>query len=116
MINILMGEKMFFTLRRQNKKRMYEDKTLFSEKVPAGKRTYFFDLKENQQGSKVLKITESRKNEGDFIRHSVLIFQEDFSKIFDALEKIKAEIGPMERYERKPNEDRNFNTDSDFNY
>lgn len=74
---------------------MFEDKTLFTEKVLAGKRTYFLDLKENQQGSKILKITESRKNDGEFIRHSVLIFQEDFSKIFDALEKIKAQIGPM---------------------
>lgn len=74
---------------------MIDDKVLHTEKVPAGKRTYFFDLKENQQGSKVLKITESRKNDGEFIRHSVLIFEEDFKKIFDALEKIKTEIGPM---------------------
>lgn len=71
---------------------MFEDKTLFSEKVPAGKRTYFLDLKENQQGSILLKITESRKNDGEFKRNSVLIFQEDFEKIFEALEKVKAEI------------------------
>lgn len=71
---------------------MFDDKTLFSEKVAAGKRTYFFDLKENQQGSKLLKITESRKNEGEFIRNSVLIFQEDFDKIFEALEKVKEQI------------------------
>ncbi len=71
---------------------MFEDKTLFTEKVAAGKRTYFLDLKENQQGSKLLKITESRKNEGEFIRNSILIFQEDFDKIFEALEKVKSEI------------------------
>ena len=71
---------------------MFEDKTLFTEKVAAGKRTYFLDLKENQQGSKLLKITESRKNEGEFIRNSILIFQEDFDKIFEALEKVKTEI------------------------
>lgn len=71
---------------------MFEDKTLFTEKVAAGKRTYFLDLKENQQGSRLLKITESRKNEGEFIRNSILIFQEDFDKIFEALEKIKSEI------------------------
>lgn len=74
---------------------MFEDKVLHSEKVPAGKRTYFFDLKENQQGSKILKITESRKNDGEFIRHSVLIFEEDFSKIFEAIEKIKDKVGPL---------------------
>ena len=71
---------------------MQEDKAIFSEKVSAGKRTYFFDFKEDQRGSKILKITESRKNEGEYIRHSVLIFQEDFDKIFEAFEKVKTEI------------------------
>ncbi|MCW5909190.1 MAG: DUF3276 family protein [Chitinophagales bacterium] len=71
---------------------MFDDKTLFSEKVAAGKRTYFFDLKEDSKGSKILKVTESRKNDGEFIRHSILIFQEDFEKIFEALEKVKSQI------------------------
>lgn len=71
---------------------MFDDKTLFSEKVAAGKRTYFFDLKEDAKGSKILKVTESRKNDGEFIRHSILIFQEDFDKIFEALEKVKVQI------------------------
>ncbi len=75
---------------------MFDDKTLFSEKVAAGKRTYFFDLKENQQGSRLLKITESRKNEGEFIRNSILIFQEDFDKVFEAMDKVKAEINKPE--------------------
>lgn len=88
---------------------MFEDKTLFTEKVLAGKRTYFFDLKENQQGSKILKITESRKNDGEFIRHSVLIFQEDFAKIFEAMEKIKAQIGPLPESRKEES-----NRDSDF--
>jgi hypothetical protein len=71
---------------------MQDDKVLFTEKVPAGKRTYFFDVKENHQGSRILKITESRKNDGEFIRHSVMIFQEDFDKIFEAFEKAKSFI------------------------
>ena len=72
---------------------MIDDKVLFSEKVAAGKRTYFIDLKENRQGDKLLKITESKKSDGDYIRHSVLIYQEDFEKIFEALEKVKQRIG-----------------------
>jgi hypothetical protein len=71
---------------------MNEDKLLFSEKVSAGKRTYFIDLKENKQGDRLIKITESRKDNGEFLRHSVLIFQEDFDKIFEALDKIRKEI------------------------
>lgn len=71
---------------------MQEDKVLFTEKVSAGKRTYFLDVKEDHKGSKILKVTESRKNDGEFIRHSVMIFQEDFDKIFEALEKAKGFI------------------------
>jgi hypothetical protein len=73
----------------QNKMAMQEDKVLFTEKVPAGKRTYFFDVKENHQGTRILKITESRKNEGEFIRHSLMVFQEDFDKIFEAFDKAR---------------------------
>ena len=75
---------------------MQEDKVLFTEKVPAGKRTYFLDVKEDHRGSKILKITESRKNDGEFIRHSVMIFQEDFEKIFEAFEKAKGFIKTLD--------------------
>ena len=69
-----------------------EDKDLYNEKVPAGKRTYFIDLKEKFNGDHVIKITESRKNGEEFIRSTVMIFQEDFDKFFEALEKVKAHI------------------------
>ena len=80
---------------------MQEDKTLFTEKVPAGKRTYFLDVKENVQGSQILKITESRKHNGEFVRNSVMVFQEDFEKIFEALESVKDYI--QQNPSSKPN-------------
>lgn len=78
-----------FLLRSQNRNQMQDDKTLFTEKVSAGKRTYFIDVKENAQGSQILKINESRKHNGEFIRNSVMVFQEDFDKIFEALQNVK---------------------------
>lgn len=69
-----------------------QDKELFSEKVAAGKRTYFIDLKEKINGDRVIKITESRKNDGDFLRSTVMIFQEDFDKFFEALDRIRKEL------------------------
>jgi len=68
---------------------MQEDKNLFTEKVPAGKRTYFMDVMENHKGHRYIKFTESRANDGEFIRHTVRIFQEDFDKIFAGLDKMK---------------------------
>lgn len=71
---------------------MQEDKDLKSEKVLAGKRTYFLDLKEKQNGDRLIKITESRKSNGETLRSTVIIFQEDFDKFFAALDSIKSEI------------------------
>ncbi len=73
----------------QNNHHMQDDKNLFTGKVPAGKRTYFMDVMENHKGHRYIKFTESRANDGEFIRHTVRIFQEDFDKIFEAFEKMK---------------------------
>jgi len=40
-------------------------KFLFSERVHAGNRTYYFDVKEAADGTKYLVIDESRRTEGD---------------------------------------------------
>jgi hypothetical protein len=69
-----------------------QDKELYSEKVTAGKRTYFLDLKEKHNGDHVIKITESRKNDGENIRSTIMIFQEDFDKFFEALDKVRANL------------------------
>ena len=69
-----------------------QDKELHSEKVSAGKRTYFIDLKEKHNGDRLVKISESRKNGEETIRSTVMIFQEDFDKFFEALEKVKKSI------------------------
>ena len=68
---------------------MQEYKILFAEKIPAGKRTYFLDVMENQKGHKYIKFTESRANNGEYIRSTVRIFQEDFDKIFAGMDKLQ---------------------------
>ena len=91
---------------------MQEDKNLFTEKVPAGKRTYFMDVMENHKGHKYIKFTESRAQDGEFIRHTLRIFQEDFEKIFASFENMKAFIQantpPVVKDETKEGEDLSF--------
>jgi len=54
-----------------------ERKELFSERVPAGSRTYFFDVKESADGIKYLVISESRQMGGESYEHNrVMVFQE----------------------------------------
>jgi len=61
---------------------------LFSTRILVGKRTYFFNIKENLQGDLFLNIVESKKNgEHNFERRSVIVFQEDLDSFLEGLSK-----------------------------
>lgn len=51
---------------------------LFSERVPAGSRTYFFDVKESQDGDKYLVISDSRNTDSGYEYYRVMVFEEFF--------------------------------------
>ncbi|MBR6441854.1 MAG: DUF3276 family protein [Bacteroidales bacterium] len=59
---------------------------LYSQAIPAGKRRYFFDVKETRGGDKFVTITESRKifdnNTGEFYydKTKIFLYKEDFEK------------------------------------
>lgn len=62
---------------------------IFSEKVKAGKRTYFFDVKSTRSNDYYLTITESKKRfkEDGFTyeKHKIFLYKEDFNKFVEAL-------------------------------
>jgi len=60
---------------------------IFSKRVRAGKRTYFFDVKSTRGNDYYLTITESRKkfNEDGYDRHKIFLYKEDFNKFIKAL-------------------------------
>ena len=63
-------------------------KVLFSERVHAGNRTYYFDVKEAADGTKYLVIDESRRTEGDSYTHNrVMVFQDNIEKFMEGLMK-----------------------------
>ncbi len=52
-------------------------RTLFNTHVVAGKRHYFFDVKENERGERYLVITESQpSSESTYSRQRVMVYQE----------------------------------------
>jgi len=65
---------------------------IFSQAVRAGKRTYFFDVKETRNGQRYLTITESKKRfnqeDGKFFyeKHKIFLYNEDFEKFKNGLE------------------------------
>jgi hypothetical protein len=65
---------------------------IYSIPIRAGKRTYFFDVKETRQGDYYLTITESKKvfdKDGNsrFEKHKVFLYKEDFEKFIEGYDE-----------------------------
>jgi hypothetical protein len=75
---------------------------IYSQRVRAGKRTYFFDIKSTRSNDYYLTITESKrrfKDEGYFYeKHKIFLYKEDFDKFLEALQGtvdyVKKELMP----------------------
>ena len=67
---------------------------IFSKSVRAGKRTYFFDVKETKAGEYYLTLTESKKRlngeNGKFFyeKHKLFLYKEDFEKFSEGLHEV----------------------------
>jgi hypothetical protein len=65
---------------------------IFSKKVKAGKRTYFFDVKSTRSNDYYLTITESKRKTKDDVfvyeKHKIFLYKEDFGKFVEALQDV----------------------------
>ena len=85
-----------------------EKEEVFSQAVKAGKRTYFFVVKETKQGERYITITESKRKfdneDGTFSyeKHKIFLYKEDYSKFQNALEGVIrfVETGQMPVFEQ----------------
>ena len=107
---------------------------LFSKRIRAGKRTYFFDVKSTRSNDYYITITESRRYQKDdgfgYEKHKMFLYKEDFGKFMaglqEAVDYVKTELLPdvdftqfdredEERMEYKPSEvkeeDNSFGSD-----
>lgn len=79
-----------------------EKQEIFSKRVKAGKRTYFFDVKSTKSNDYYLTITESKRKVKDdsfsYEKHKIFLYKEDFLKFVDALNEtvdhVKSELLP----------------------
>lgn len=63
-------------------------KELVSERVAAGSRTYFFDVKQATDGTKYLVISESRQTGEQWEHDRVMVFDEHLGAFIEAFEKV----------------------------
>ena len=69
-----------------------EDKPeIYSQKIRAGKRKYFFDIKSTRSSDYYITITESKKKfkeDGFFFeKHKIFLYKEDILKFTEALQE-----------------------------
>ena len=102
-----------------------DKREIFSEKVRAGKRTYFFDVKSTRSNDYYLTITESKRryNKDDdgytYEKHKIFLYKEDFNKFLSALNQtvnhVKEELLPdvdFDHFEREEDTDLGNSTSS----
>ncbi|RYE34149.1 MAG: DUF3276 family protein [Sphingobacteriaceae bacterium] len=96
---------------------------VYSKKVRAGKRTYFFDVKATRSNDYYITITESKKRleDGVFVKHKIFLYKEDFEKFAEGLKEtsdyIKSHQEVVEkRYEFAEHDSVNTKTVDDFSF
>ena len=89
---------------------------IYSQRIRAGKRTYFFDVKSTRSNDFYLTITESkRKFNNDtytYEKHKIFLYKEDFAKFMEALQGTidhvktnllsEEDLAELERLENEP--------------
>lgn len=86
---------------------------IFSKRVKAGKRTYFFDVKATKSNDYYLTITESKRRLKDdsfvFEKHKIFLYKEDFGKFIEALQEavdhVKTDLLPDFDFSQFDNDD-----------
>ena len=102
-----------------------EKNEIFSERVRAGKRTYFFDVKATRSNDYYLTITESKrryKEDGyTYEKHKIFLYKEDFNKFIAALNQavnhVKEELLPdvdFDQFEREDDRENEENNSKDI--
>lgn len=73
-------------------KKYVEQEEIYSQTMRAGRRTYFFDVRETKAGDYYLTITESKKFSNDdgsfhFKKHKIYLYKEDFAEFRASLDR-----------------------------
>ena len=78
---------------------------VFTKRIRAGRRTYFFDVRTTRGNDYYLTITESKKRPDDtYVKHKIFVYKEDFNKFVagldEAVAKIKTDLMPDFNFEQ----------------
>ena len=92
---------------------------VYSEKIRAGKRTYFFDVRSTRSSDYYITITESKRryNGRGYDKHKIFLYKEDFNKFLASLNKtvdyVKTELMPDYDYDEFDRREREYQENRD---
>lgn len=77
-----------------------EQNEIYSKVVRAGKRTYFFDIKSTKGNDLYITLTESKKTfseegDGNYQKHKIFLYKEDFEKFREGLDDVLLKINEL---------------------
>jgi viroplasmin and RNaseH domain-containing protein len=93
---------------------------VYSKKIKAGKRTYFFDVKATRGNDYYVTITESKRRPDGYgyEKHKIFLYKEDFNKFLSGLNEVvshvKDDLMPdfdFEKFDRSPEGEHDENAD-----
>lgn len=89
-----------------------QQEEIFSKRIRAGKRTYFFDVKATRNSDFYITITESKRSrfeDGSFVKTKIHLYKEDFNKFADALNEtighVKSNLLPEYNFDEYQRDD-----------
>ncbi len=94
-----------------------DNQEIYSKKIRAGKRTYFFDVKSTKSNDYFITITESKKRmeDGSFVKHKIFLYKEDFNKFTEALvetvDYVKSDLMPEYNFDEFSRDDYKSNSE-----
>jgi hypothetical protein len=104
------GDNLILTQKRNmedfDKRSDNQREEVYSKKIRAGKRTYFFDVKATRGNDYYLIITESKRgfDDGQFVKHKIFLYKEDFNKFLaglsETIDHVKEELMPDYDFEQ----------------
>lgn len=105
------------------KREEFEREEILSRNIKAGKRTYFFDVKQTRNEDKYLVITESKKNFNDndgsfsYEKHKIFLYKEDYEKFATMLNDMIAFMKEGKMPPEQENSKKDFDIfDTDYKY
>jgi len=97
---------------------------LYSKRIRAGKRTYFFDVKSTRSQDYYITITESRRHQKEdgfvYEKHKMFLYKEDFDKFVEGLQDVvahvKTELMPDVDFSQFARDEEEYGSNSDLKW